>query len=667
MARGRQIRAGRAYVELGVEDKLTRGLRAAQRRLQSFGQQVRRIGTRLTGLGAAITAPLVAATRQFSRMGDRLDKMAARTGFSVEALSELGFAAEQSGSDVATLESGIRGFQQVLRNAERGLSRAKDNLEGVGLAYETLRDLSPEEQFIAVAEALSRIEDPTRRAGLAMQLLGGAGQQLLPLLSQGAEGIEALRDQARELGLTISTEAAAEAAKFTDRMNILRRVLQRATFTIGSALAPVVGDLVERFTDAVVKASAWIKANRQLVVWVAKVGAIITAAGVALIGLGAALSLAGVAIGGMAAIVAGVVKGFVLLKAAVAALVTPIRLVIVAAGALGAYLIHATDAGGKALAWLGERFEQLRDVATRAFRGIGDAMAAGDIALAGRILWLTLRKQWLKGTKWLQDRWTDFKHEFLRLSADAWFGSVRLLARALFHIERAWANTRSFFANLWNDVRGDATETWNAVVYLGRRAAAHTKAAFDETMDLDARLREIDQQFLDAQHGEQRRRRQQEREIARERDRRIQQAERDLEGTLDVLLQQHADRLSDIDQAHERELDDTARAIEDARREWQKAIEDARRARESVGDDVDAPDGFRGPREFLKDFEGIIGNLRDVAERTIQVRGTFSPVAAHAIGVAGDAEQRTARATEDTARNTKRLLDEARDGGLAFG
>ena len=33
---------------------------------------------------------------------------------------------------------------------------------------------------------------------------------------------------------------------------------------------------------------------------------------------------------------------------------------------------------------------------------------------------------------------------------------------------------------------------------------------------------------------------------------------------------------------------------------------------------------------------------------------------------AGDAEDRIANATEETARNTKKLLDKARNGGLAF-
>ena len=55
------------------------------------------IGTKIFGLGAAAIAPLLATTNVFAELGDQLAKMSARTGISVESLSELGYAAEQIG------------------------------------------------------------------------------------------------------------------------------------------------------------------------------------------------------------------------------------------------------------------------------------------------------------------------------------------------------------------------------------------------------------------------------------------------------------------------------------------------------------------------------------------------------------------------------------------
>ena len=37
MASSKGIRAGKAFVELGVDDKIAKGLRAAEKRLKAFG------------------------------------------------------------------------------------------------------------------------------------------------------------------------------------------------------------------------------------------------------------------------------------------------------------------------------------------------------------------------------------------------------------------------------------------------------------------------------------------------------------------------------------------------------------------------------------------------------------------------------------------------------
>ena len=84
MADTRGIRAGRAFVELGVSDKLSAGLKAAQKKLEAFGAGLRSIGTKMAGIGVAAITALLGTAKVFSDSGDALDKMSARTGVSVE-------------------------------------------------------------------------------------------------------------------------------------------------------------------------------------------------------------------------------------------------------------------------------------------------------------------------------------------------------------------------------------------------------------------------------------------------------------------------------------------------------------------------------------------------------------------------------------------------------
>jgi len=57
--------------------------------------------------------------------------------------------------------------------------------------------------------------------------------------------------------------------------------------------------------------------------------------------------------------------------------------------------------------------------------------------------------------------------------------------------------------------------------------------------------------------------------------------------------------------------------------------------------------------------------LTGITARSLEVRGTFSAVAARGMGAGGVAE-RTADATEETAKNTRRILQEMDENELAF-
>jgi len=293
------IRAGRAYVELLADNsKLVAGLRRAAARLKAFGATVRAAGLKLMGLGALAAAPLAGAAKAFASMGDTVAKMAKRTGVSTETLSELRYVASQTGTEFGALEMSFRRMQRSIYDAGRGLSTAKDALTDLGLTFEDLDGLSPEQQFKVLAEQISKVQDPTKKAAIAMTLLGRTGTNLLPMFAQGARGIETLQQQARKLGLTIGSEDARAAEDLTDAFDRLWKVVKMGVFHIGAALAPALQRISEWITTVMVQVRHWIEANRQVVVTVAAVvggvlaaGAALTVLGVAISGLGTALSV----------------------------------------------------------------------------------------------------------------------------------------------------------------------------------------------------------------------------------------------------------------------------------------------------------------------------------------------------------------------------------------
>jgi hypothetical protein len=64
------------------------------------------------------------------------------------------------------------------------------------------------------------------------------------------------------------------------------------------------------------------------------------------------------------------------------------------------------------------------------------------------------------------------------------------------------------------------------------------------------------------------------------------------------------------------------------------------------------------------DLEGL-DELMDTTRQKVDIQGTFNALAVRGLGGESLAE-RTARATEQIAANTRRLVQEAQHGGLVF-
>jgi hypothetical protein len=667
MASAQGIRAGAAFVELSLKDnRLRAGLQAASQRLKAFGAGVTAIGAKIAGFGSLLLAPLAATTKVFADMGDKLAKMSARTGISVEALSELAFAAEQSGADMETLETGIRKMQQTFVDAAGGGKAARDSLDLLALTVEDLARLSPDEQFKLIADRLSQIRDPALRTALAMELFGKSGTQLLPLMAGGAKGIEELQEQARKLGLTMSTEDAKAAEAFGDTLSNLWKVITRAVVAIGSALVPVLQDVAESITGVAVKVGEWIRRNAGLVVTVFKVTAAVIALGAGIAVVGTVISTLGTILGlaaGAFTVVSTVVG---VLGTVLAALLSPIGLVIGAVAALAAFILKATGVGAQALSWLGDRFNGLRDTAVAAWQGIGDALAAGDIGLAAKILWLTLRMEFQKGINWIQARWLEFKGFFVEVFQSAVFAVARFLTDAWAGLQVAWVETTTFLANAWTNFTSGIQTGWNNTQSVIEKGWAHVLGLFDKDFDTKDVLRQID---MDVQQRNARVERNRQAAVAgREQERRRRRAEIEQERT-DVqkgLDEQQAREQAERERKHQQTLREAEEELDAARKEWQDALAEAAQKRAEAEADA-GPERLAPPGRL--DMARLVQNVEVVSEVEkfvpADVKGTFFAQAVRGLGSDRLAD-RTAKGVEEIAANTRKMLLEARLGGLVF-
>ena len=69
---GKEVRAGKAYVEIALRDRVEAGLKRISARLRGFAAGVGAVGRPLLALGAGLGAPLALATGIFAAFDDQM-------------------------------------------------------------------------------------------------------------------------------------------------------------------------------------------------------------------------------------------------------------------------------------------------------------------------------------------------------------------------------------------------------------------------------------------------------------------------------------------------------------------------------------------------------------------------------------------------------------------
>lgn len=209
---------------------------------------------------AALAAALVGAVSATVEAGSAATDGAARTGLSTQAYQELAYAAEQCGVPLELLEASFGKVSAMAGKAANGDEAAAKAFEALGISVTDANGKvkSSEQLFNETTAALAAIEDPAKRAAAAQALYGESAAKLMPLLSQGTEGIEAMRAEAELLGIVLSDEDVAAADAFGDSMDMLKGVVRGLAFDIGTALLPFLQRLVDGFKE-------WYLANRELI------------------------------------------------------------------------------------------------------------------------------------------------------------------------------------------------------------------------------------------------------------------------------------------------------------------------------------------------------------------------------------------------------------------
>jgi len=287
-----------------------------------------------------------------------------------------------------------------------------------------------------------------------------------------------------------------------------------------------------------------------------------------------------------------------------------------------------------------EKTRVLREDFMATLSGIADALASGDIALAARILWLTLRMEWQRGVSYLTGIWIEWKAGFLDLFTDAFYGWKMLWSAACGWVTSIWTEAVAGWQMIWEKFVEGVSLGWN---WIKEKAGAITPE------EAEANRREItgqaDQRIAELRAAG-------EAKLA------------SIEAEKQAAITEAHDAGMAAREAHRKNASDTLAAAQkdlaDARKDWQDALDRAHKTRASES----GPGGPGAPEKPFDAFGWLGSSLADVRMK-VGIAGGFNPAAAWGLTGLGSID-RVAKATEQTAKNTREIADSLDDGGMYY-
>lgn len=196
--------------------------------------------------GAALIGGMKALISDSFGAIDRTAKLSDRLGVATERLTGLQHAAKLAGVETEGFNDS---FEKIVRRlgdlTVRG-EDAGDTLERFGLDARKLAMSSPDEALLQVADAFRRMENPAMRAALATQLGIGKNSEMISVLMQGREALEANIKEAEELGMTFSRVEATQIEEANDAWDRMKGAVKGVSNELAIGLAPAIEGIADK-------------------------------------------------------------------------------------------------------------------------------------------------------------------------------------------------------------------------------------------------------------------------------------------------------------------------------------------------------------------------------------------------------------------------------------
>jgi lambda family phage tail tape measure protein len=211
--------------------------------------------------GASVVAgkTIFDLAREFATYAREVQNASQATGLSVELLSALRRPLAAVDANLRDVTDAYAQLAGIAQQAAEGNKQAAATLAQVGLTSREALTQS-DASFARIIKRLAEIKDGAQRAAIAAKLFGEEGGRQFSALAAREPDIARLVGRMRELGLTLSNESVAGAARFEAQLAQLNLQLDALKFKIGQNALPALTDLLAALNTTISQSGATLAA-----------------------------------------------------------------------------------------------------------------------------------------------------------------------------------------------------------------------------------------------------------------------------------------------------------------------------------------------------------------------------------------------------------------------
>lgn len=240
---------------LSASDKTKAAIKSAEAGFKGLDGMVSKLAVGFAGLaGAGGIGILINSQVNAARQAQAYS---AALGMNIADLTRWQAASETVGIGADKMADIFKDTAEKIGDAYRnGAGEAKEAVETLGLSLDSLANMSPDQQLLAIANAMQNVQTQGEKIQI-MEALASDAALLLPLLDNNAEKLRELTQLADATGRTLTQVESDKLIKAGEAMNRLSMSAEGLGQTLAVHLAEPLAEIIDYLNVGIPSAINW--------------------------------------------------------------------------------------------------------------------------------------------------------------------------------------------------------------------------------------------------------------------------------------------------------------------------------------------------------------------------------------------------------------------------